>query len=73
MKKKFCINTPTGEVDVYLDFFQRNKPISEKLIGDRLFIVIYENFPFSIDINDWNIIKSEIRNNKIENILNNEK
>jgi len=63
---KFCINTPTGELDVYLDFFQRNKPISEKLIGDRFFIIIHENYQFSIDVNDWNSIKSELRNYKID-------
>lgn len=64
--KRFCINTPTGELDVYLDFFQRNKPISEKLIGDRVFIMIHGNYQFSIDANDWNSIKSELRNYKID-------
>lgn len=70
--KEWPINTPIGEMTVYLDFFTKISIKEIRPVCETLFIHLNDGHSFSINEKDWIQIKNEIRDLKINKIINEE-
>lgn len=72
--KIFNINTQEGPTSVSIKFFQDLTEYQIIDSGDTIFIkdfrTIAKRFMFSMATTEWNEAQMEIRDNKIENLLN---
>lgn len=68
--KEWPINTPVGEMTVYIDFFKTITIKEIRPVSDVLYIHLNDGQSFSISQMDWIQIKNEIREEKINKIIN---
>ncbi len=74
--KIFNINTQEGPISVSVKFFQDLTEYEIMDLGDTIFIKdlrtnpIAKRFMFSMATTEWKEVQMEIRDNKIEDLLN---
>ena len=72
----FNINTQEGPISVGVKFFQDLTEYEVIDLGETIFIKdlrtnpITKRFMFSMSTTEWNEVQSEIRDNKIDDLLN---